>query len=200
MGCFSYLCKKSGKPALSTSFDGSPCRIFLLLNGKVIEEMHGNYDSYGRVFGKDGKSLKWSLEWSDCVDLHFNDNEGDGFAIILDSEWDGEYPTTISEDDPNQGWGTYDEDEEGEDGDLLGCVSDNMFPKVEEPYHKVHSKVTEEDLIKEDPKTIYDLPLKVISEVVDSIESNQKQFSGIVPKRDIVILDMIRVYRSLKNL
>ena len=141
MGCFSYLCKKSGKPALSTSFDGSPCRLFILLNGEVIEEMHGNYDSYGRVFGKDGESLKWSLDWHKCCNLHFNDNKGDGFAVILDSEWDGEYPTTISEYDPNQGWGTYDEDEEDEDGNLLGCVSDNMFPKVEEPYHKVYKEL-----------------------------------------------------------
>lgn len=53
MGCFSFLCKVSGRPALSTSYDGSPCYLFLLKGGKVMEEMYGNYDSYGNVFTSD---------------------------------------------------------------------------------------------------------------------------------------------------
>ena len=52
MGCFSFICKESGLPVASSSFDGDDCRLYLLKNGKVIEEMHGHYDSYGRVFKK----------------------------------------------------------------------------------------------------------------------------------------------------
>ena len=30
MGCFSFLCKESGEPANSTSFDGDACTLYLL--------------------------------------------------------------------------------------------------------------------------------------------------------------------------
>lgn len=144
MGCFSFLCKKSGKPALSTSFDGSPVRMYLLKDGKVIEEMYGNYDSYGRVFkpkeervDTETDSFEWSMEWGKVVDLIYNSNEGDGIAIILDEFYvEGEEPpTTQSPDDPNQGWGDPD-DEEGEN--YFADSSDDKFPYVEKPYHKVY--------------------------------------------------------------
>jgi len=56
--------------------------MYLLKDGKVIEEMRGHYDSYGRVF-KDSTyddSFEWSLEWGKVCDLMFTDNEGDGIA------------------------------------------------------------------------------------------------------------------------
>lgn len=135
MGCFSFLCKKSGKAALSTSFDGSPCYLFLLKDGKVIEEMHGNYDSYGRVFDENGESFEWGIPWHSVCDLMFDErNLGNGIAVILDQYYDGVHPTTRSEDDPNQGWGNYEEDGEF----LMGDCSSDKFPKVEKPYHKVY--------------------------------------------------------------
>ena len=143
MGCFSFLCKKSGNAALSTSFDGSPCYLFLLKDGKVIEEMYGNYDSYGRVFSGGQRedvhhelqnSFEWSMEWSSVCRLMFDGhNYGNGIAVILAEYYDGVHPTTRSEDDPNQGWGNCEED-----GDLMGDCSSNKFPKVENPYHKIY--------------------------------------------------------------
>ena len=121
MGCFSFLCKKSGKPAYSTSFGGSPCHLFLLKDGKVLEHMYGNYDSYGRVFnGKDG-SFEWQMDWQEICNLMFNDNPGDGMAMILDRYYKGVPPTEQSEDDPEQGWGY-----------------NGRFREVEEPFHKIY--------------------------------------------------------------
>jgi hypothetical protein len=107
MGCFSFICKESGLPVASSSFDGDAVRMYLLENGKVREEMHGHYDSYGRVF-KDSKyedSFEWQMEWGKVVDLMFTKNDGDGIAVILEKYFDGRIPTTRSESDPNQGWG-----------------------------------------------------------------------------------------------
>ncbi len=142
MGCFSFKCKVTGKPALSTSFDGSPVHLFLLKNGEVIEHMHGNYDSYGRVFSneKDPEdksmcattSFEWKMDWSKVCDLMFDPNKRNGIALIHDSFWkEGDpYPTERSEDDPNQGW--------GEDGENFGDISSDKYRKVENPFHKVY--------------------------------------------------------------
>ena len=143
MGCFSFICKNSGKPALSTSFDGSPVRMYLLKDGKVIEEMYGNYDSYGRVFKpkeertQGDKSFKWAMNWNKVCDLIFSDDEKNGIALILDKFYiEGQAPpTTRSEHDPNQGW--YDPDDEDGENYFADC-SDNKFPYVEKPYHKVY--------------------------------------------------------------
>ncbi len=143
MGCFSFLCKKSGKAALSTSFDGSPCYLFLLKDGKVIEEMYGNYDSYGRVFKTELRtdvahelhdSFEWEMGWYSVCDLIFDPNPSNGIAMILAEHYDGVHPTTQSESDPNQGWGSYEDAEE----DLMCDVSSDKFPKVAHPYHKVY--------------------------------------------------------------
>ena len=105
MGCFSFMCKESDKPAWSSSFDGDAVRLFLLKGGKVIEEMQGHYDSYGRVFDKNGESFEWKLEWGEVCDLMFSKNDGDGIALVLEKHWKGVVPTTQSEQDPEQGWG-----------------------------------------------------------------------------------------------
>jgi len=71
MGCFSFICKESGLPVASDSFSGDAVRLYLLKNGKVIEEMRGHYDSYGRVF-KDKQcedSFEWKMHWSDVCDM-----------------------------------------------------------------------------------------------------------------------------------
>jgi hypothetical protein len=109
MGCFSFLCKESGLPVASDSFSGDACRLYLLKDGKVLEEMRGHYDSYGRVFSdstyKD--SFHWKMEWGEIVSLMFTENEGDGMAVVLEKYFTGVIPTTRSESDRNQGWGDY---------------------------------------------------------------------------------------------
>ena len=129
MGCFSFMCKETGKPGLSTSFDGTPVHLFLLKDGKVIEHMHGNYDSYGRVFAKDGmskmppESIEWKMPWGDVCNLIFNPDKSNGIALIHSNHWNeaDPYPVERSEGDPNQGW--------GEDG--------KYWEEIEDPIHKV---------------------------------------------------------------
>jgi hypothetical protein len=151
MGCFSFLCKDTDKAALSTSFDGSPCFLFLLEDGIVIEEMYGNYDSYGRVFKSKefdaGSSFHWKMDWPEVCDLMFDDDKSNGIAVLLDNDLTGIpkfIPTTRSDDDPNQGWGSEDDDYDN-DLDLLSQsirlveTNEGVFPKVKEPYHRVHN-------------------------------------------------------------
>lgn len=124
MGCFSFICKESGLPVASSSFDGDAVRMYLLKDGKVIEEMRGHYDSYGRVFKADkNESFEWKTEWNEVCDLIFTDNKGDGIAVILEKYFSGRIPTTQSDDDRNQGWG----DENG------------GFVKIEQPMHIIYS-------------------------------------------------------------
>ena len=105
MGCFSFICKESGKAVASSSFDGDAVRMYLLKNGKVIEEMRGHYDSYGSVFNSSGDSFEWDTPWGEVCDLMFHNDESNGIAVILEKYFKGNIPTTISEHDPNQGWG-----------------------------------------------------------------------------------------------
>ena len=137
MGCFSFKCKRTEKPALSSSFDGTACHMFLLKDGKVIEEMFGNYDSYGRVFDGKGGSFKWNLDWSSVCDLLFDKDKSNGIALIVTTKpITADIPTTRSDDDPNQGWG---------DGfELFGSISDDIFKEVEEPFHTVKEKLCDE--------------------------------------------------------
>lgn len=124
MGCFSFICKESGLPVASSSFDGDAVRMYLLKDGKVIEEMRGHYDSYGRVFKADkNESFEWKTEWNEVCDLIFTDNKEDGIAVILEKYFSGRIPTTQSDDDRNQGWG----DENG------------GFVKIEQPMHIIYS-------------------------------------------------------------
>jgi hypothetical protein len=83
--------------------------MYLLKDGKLLEEMRGHYDSYGRVF-KDSKCdepFQWKMDWYDVVDLMFTTNDGDGVAVVLEKYFTGVIPTTRSKDDPDQGWGDY---------------------------------------------------------------------------------------------
>jgi hypothetical protein len=107
MGCFSFLCKESGLPVASSSFSGDACRMYLLKNGKVIEEMRGHYDSYGRVFTDSTyeDSFQWKMEWGDVCDLMFDEDVSNGIAVVLEKYFNGTIPTTRSENDPDQGWG-----------------------------------------------------------------------------------------------
>lgn len=119
MGCFSYLCKVCNKPVNSTSFSGEGVKLFLLQNGEILEEKQGDYDSYGGV----EEYHEWTNDWNDIVDLQFNSNEQDGIAAIHTHCWNGEVPTTQSDDDENQGWGKL------------------KRSSAQESYHKFYKKI-----------------------------------------------------------
>jgi len=118
------MCKKCGKPILSNSCSGQSVELFLLEYGEVIDRMSGEYDSYGRVFTKDRKdSVKWNRQWGDgqpdddesnitpsVCSLMCDFDVDSGIAAIHTKCFDGKIPSTFSENDPNQGWGTEDED------------------------------------------------------------------------------------------
>lgn len=104
MGCFSYLCKICGEPINSTTFKGEGVKLWLLQEGKVLEEKTGNYDSYGAVIGKH----EWINDWGEILDLVFNSSCRDGIAAVHTECWDRSdkrVPVTISDGDENQGWG-----------------------------------------------------------------------------------------------
>lgn len=105
MGCLSYICKFCGKSIKSDSETGEGVKLFLLQEGQLLEEKEGNYNSYGSVF----KSIKWENDWGSIVEKHFNNSKKDGIAAIHSQCWNEkqnpQIPTTISENDRNQGWG-----------------------------------------------------------------------------------------------
>jgi hypothetical protein len=108
MGCFSFLCKKCGRPINSDSFRGQRVHLYLLKNGRVIEHMNGEYDSYGRVFDEHGESIKWKMPWDKVCNLMFHDNKNNGICAVHERCLTKIFmPTTRSEDDPNQGWGKF---------------------------------------------------------------------------------------------
>ena len=43
MGCFSFMCKECDTSIRSDSFSGELVKLFLLKDGKVIQEMEGEY-------------------------------------------------------------------------------------------------------------------------------------------------------------
>jgi len=121
MGCFSYLCHECGEGICSDSFTGERCRIYLLLDGEAIEEMRGEYDSYGRVFidGTQRSDVKHPLRES--YEFKMENHEGfsskdidldrTGYAMVHERCFTGELPTRKSDYDPNQGWGAYTTDD-----------------------------------------------------------------------------------------
>lgn len=104
MGCFSFICKKCGKGINSSSFHGENVRLSLLEKGKVIEEMQGPYDSYGRVFDGKGDAIEWQKGWGEVCDLMFDNNRSNGIAATHVACKPEEHPTERSDDDPDQGW------------------------------------------------------------------------------------------------
>lgn len=100
MGCFSYICQGCCTPINSNSYMGEACELFLLENGKVLEHLTGNYNSYGAIFGAD-----WSMDWGKICDLNFNNRSSDGIAAFHQRCWKGDLPTRQSLSDPDQGWG-----------------------------------------------------------------------------------------------
>ena len=99
MGCFSFMCKECGRPILSDSFSGQEVKLFLLDKGEIIEQIEGQYDSYGNVL-----TSQWDMDWHGVCDLMFTASDADGIAAIHSRCFTGRCPTTKSEDDPNQGW------------------------------------------------------------------------------------------------
>lgn len=118
MGCFSFLCNVCGRPINSDSFSGENARLKLIKDGKVLEEMQGPYDSYGRVFSDEKdpadktltseSSFEWKLDWGECCDLMFDNNPNNGLAAAHVACIHGDdYPLENSKGDPDQGWGRY---------------------------------------------------------------------------------------------
>lgn len=125
MGSFSFLCTKTGKPALSTGTAGSLVTLHLLEDGKIQEIMCGNYNGYGRVFSPRGGSFRWRRPWKEIADLIHNDNPADGIAMTLGCDIPYPRPTKQSDPDPDQGWGS------GEDE-----LRDEQFETYAHPYHQ----------------------------------------------------------------
>jgi hypothetical protein len=72
--------------------------------------MEGEYDSYGRVFDENGKSIEWDMPWSKVCELHFNHAFSDGIAAFhynCKKSIKNINPEVISEGDPDQGWGSF---------------------------------------------------------------------------------------------
>lgn len=110
MGCFSFICTECGKPINSSSFSGENVRLSLLEDGTVIEEMQGQYDSYGRVFddSNDMNSVEWEKGWGGVCDLMFDDNPSSGISAAHVACIGPNYMAkNVSKSDPNQGWGKY---------------------------------------------------------------------------------------------
>ena len=124
MGCFSFMCENCEKAVLSNSFNGDHVQLWLLKDGTPIEHMAGPYDSYGRVFDDEKKSMKWKMDWHDICDLMFSHSCEDGIAAIHTRCWDKKtIPTTKSDPDPNQGWGGG-----GDEGDFFADTNpDTQF-------------------------------------------------------------------------
>lgn len=65
------MCKECGKPVLSNSFTGQKVKLYLLRDSKILQEMEGEYNSYGSVFvdgtqrGDIQHELRESLYWND---------------------------------------------------------------------------------------------------------------------------------------
>lgn len=102
MGFFSYMCKECGESIKNNGPDGEPVRLVLLEAGRPVEEMIGRYDGYGRVFGY----TEWLYkDWHDLVNMHFSNDKHEGFAAVHLACDKGNNFNTVSEDDPDQGYG-----------------------------------------------------------------------------------------------
>lgn len=131
MGCFSFLCLECGKGILSNSFKGERVKLFYLRDNKVIEQIEGEYDSYGGVFidGTQCADVKHPLRqrrmWEHQEDISestesffYGGNRSWGIAAIHSRCFTGMLPTCCSENDPDQGW--------GDSGELMCNVGDTL--------------------------------------------------------------------------
>ena len=110
MGCFSYLCSDCDHAICSDSSSGEHCILLLVEDGKVLEWMQGQYNSYGCVFSADGSStFEWTVkEWGDIVDMTYSACSEEGIAAYHSGCFNGDMEHVIpSESDPEQGWGKY---------------------------------------------------------------------------------------------
>jgi hypothetical protein len=134
----------SGRQVRSDIFktvDANTVRMYLLKNGEVLEEMRGRYSGYGdieegtctyhmiknekglpvNVLSKKYKAVRdvSNWQWTDwdgiCNDFLFTKTDKTGIAVILESEFRDCIPTTVSEDDPDQGWEMEQEDDDDDD-------------------------------------------------------------------------------------
>lgn len=137
MGCFSFKCQECGEGVNSTSFEGEMVRLFLLKDGTILQEMEGEYNSYGMVFTKNRKdSIEWKNPdeippkplkgllaklmpqdkdwdaWGRVCDLMHDENPKNGIAAIH-SKCFKKLPTKQSEHDPDQGWNKIKEKHRG---------------------------------------------------------------------------------------
>lgn len=119
MGCFSFVCKVCDKPIICDRDIAEEVTLYWLKDGKVHQQMTGNYDSYGRVTPPNSTlPIQWTEEglsipetWSKVCEDMFDKNPENGIAAIHTKCNIGLIPTTKSDDDPNQGW-IVDEPEE----------------------------------------------------------------------------------------
>ena len=121
MGCFSFICPVCDKGILSNSIRGEKVRLYLIRDGKVLESMVGEYDSYGRVFDKEQESIEWTMEWNDVCDLMFDPDTSNGILAIHEKCFTNLPPQRAmvrSESDPNQGW--------GESGELFTDIDEDL--------------------------------------------------------------------------
>ena len=106
---FSYICKVCNRNIKSNTEAGERCKIFLLVNGNIVETMSGQYNGFGSVFEKGlKKSYDWEYaNWDKLVDIHLNDNPKDGFAAYHEACYRNHRPGTRSENDPNRAMGDF---------------------------------------------------------------------------------------------
>lgn len=107
MGCFSYICPECDKNILSDGCRGEFVFLFLIKDGRILEHIRGEYDSYGRVFNDDQtESIGWEMDWDTIVDMQFSTNPNNGI-LAIHSRCFTCLPTPLhkSKDDPDQGWG-----------------------------------------------------------------------------------------------
>lgn len=107
MGCFSFMCKGCGKPINSDSFTGQRCVLTLIKDGLAIDSMIGEYDSYGRVFDENQKSILWNIPWPDVCDLMFKKEKDNGIVAYHEDCFNPNGEMIRSDDDPDQGWGKF---------------------------------------------------------------------------------------------
>ena len=102
---FSYICKECETPVRLSE----ACIFFLLKEGEVVEFQKGINGGHGHITeAKDytGEGDFWREdEWNKLVDLHFDNNDGNGFAVFHQKCYRNVPPRTISDTDPRRGFG-----------------------------------------------------------------------------------------------